>query len=494
MRQPLSRFITSLHQNPLIKSFSTTPARYAARVISRSPEFAKLTDADIQFFNSVLPTPGSVLTSSDDVAPYGVDWMKKYQARPGDNLTAVLRPSTTEQVSQILKHCNERKIAVVPQGGNTGLVGGSIPVFDEVVLSTQKMDGIYAFDEISGIVTCGAGAILEKLDLWLAEKGYMCPLDLGAKGSCHIGGNVATNAGLEIVLPDGRILDLLSTLRKDNTGTIGLITGVSILTPRRPSSVQVATLAAPSFEAVQQIYLKTRAALGEILSAYEFFDSGSAKLVAHHLPSVRHPFEQHPEFYVLIETQGSSEEHDAEKLSGLLTDLMDSGLVTDGALAQDTTQFHSMWKAREGIPEACSKEGGNLKYDLSVPVPALYSIVTDMRERLASKGLYKPDGSGQVSHVVGFGHLGDGNLHLNITQKGGVFHPEVADAVEPFVYELVKKQRGSISAEHGSGLMKAPYLTYSKGPENIRAMRQIKTLFDPNGIMNPYKYLPDHDS
>ncbi|TPX42583.1 hypothetical protein SeMB42_g04671 [Synchytrium endobioticum] len=515
---PSKRTMRICHQ--VRRQFSDTPSRHAARSIIRSPYYAELTDADISFFQSVLPTPGSVLTGADDVAGYTIDWMRKYRANPGDCKTAVLSPSTTDQVSKILKHCNERKIAIVPQGGNTGLVGGSIPVFDEVVLSTRKMDSIHSFDDVSGIVTCAAGVVLEKLDLWLAEKKYMCPLDLGAKGSCQIGGNVATNAGglrllrygslhgsvlgLEVVLPDGRILDLLSTLRKDNTGydlkqlfigsegTIGVITAVSMLTPLRPTSIQVATLGVPSYSAVQQIYLRARAALGEILSAYEFYDSGSAKLVSNHL-NIRNPFDTQPEFHVLIETQGSHENHDAEKLNGLLDSLMEDGLVVDGALAQDQTQFNAFWRAREGIPEACSKEGGNLKYDLSVPVPALYSIVTDMRAWLASEGFYKADGSGIVTHVIGFGHLGDGNLHLNITQKKGIFHPEVTNAVEPFVYQLVKKQRGSISAEHGLGLVKAPYLTYSKGAESIRAMRMIKELFDPKRIMNPYKYLPSHD-
>jgi FAD/FMN-containing dehydrogenase len=224
-------------------------------------DYKQLDDSDITFFRSVLDAPSAL--SQSDLESFNTDWMRKYRGQS----SLVLKPSTTSQVSKILAYCNEHKLAVVPQGGNTGLVGGGVPVFDEIIISTQRMNNIHSFDDVSGVVTCESGVILEELDKFLAEKGFMTPLDLGAKGSCHIGGNVATNAGglrllrygslhgtvlgVEAVLPDGTVLDNLSTLRKDNTGldlkqlfigsegTLGLITAVSILTPRRPSSVNV---------------------------------------------------------------------------------------------------------------------------------------------------------------------------------------------------------------------------------------------------------------
>ncbi|KAI8923453.1 hypothetical protein BC831DRAFT_35156 [Entophlyctis helioformis] len=435
----------------------------------------------------------------------------------------VLRPKTTEQVSQVLRYCNEHRIAVVPQGGNTGLVGGSVPVHDEIVLSTQSLNRIRDFDHVSGILTCDSGCILEVLDNWLAERGYMMPLDLGAKGSCHIGGNVATNAGglrllrygslhgtvlsLEVVLADGTILELGKPLRKDNTGydlkqlfigsegTLGIITSVSILTPPRPKAVNVALLGLDSYESVLALFKHAKTDLGEILSAFEFFDRQCMNLVRKHIAGAREPFDTQTPFYVLIETSGSSKEHDDAKLATFLERVMGDEIVVDGTLAQDATQLAAFWNIRESIPEACAKEGGNFKYDLSVPVSKLYSLVDEMRRHLTAKKLFSASeaeggapssGGDRVSHIVGFGHMGDGNLHLNITTSG--WSRNIEDAIEPHIYQLVQDAQGSISAEHGLGLMKAPYLGYSKSPETIALMQRTKALFDPNGILNPYKY------
>ncbi|KAJ3337140.1 hypothetical protein HDU93_001521 [Gonapodya sp. JEL0774] len=384
------------------------------------------------------------------------------------------------------------------------------------------MNRVRSFDTVSGALVAEAGLVLETADNYLAERGFIFPLDLGAKGTATIGGNVATNAGglrllrygslhgtvlgLEAVLPDGTLFSNLSTLRKDNTGydlkqlfigsegTLGVVTAVSILCPRRPQAVNVAVLALDSFEKVQEAFARAKRDLGEILSAFEFWDAEAAEVVHRYVDHVKNPFissddparAHAPPFSVLVETSGSVKDHDDAKLSLFLEGLMDDAVVTDGVLADSAAQARALWGVRENITEALGRAGAAYKYDVSTPVPRLYDVVLDVRDRLARMGFVD---QGRVARVVGFGHLGDGNLHLNV--GGPVYDKEVVEAIEPFVYEWLEKVQGSISAEHGLGLHKAPHLHYSKPAPMIRLMHQIKDLFDPKGIMNPYKYLPD---
>ncbi|KAF9154843.1 hypothetical protein DFQ26_009938 [Actinomortierella ambigua] len=475
--------------------------------LKRSESFKKLEQADIDFFKSILP-PTALTQDEEDLEAFNLDWLLKYRGQS----KLVLKPTSAEQVSQILKYCNEKKLAVVPQGGNTGLVGGGVPVFDEIVISTANMNNVRSFDSVSGALVCDAGCILEVLDNYLADRGYIMPLDLGAKGSCHIGGNVATNAGglrllrygslhgtvlgLEVVLPDGTILDNLATLRKDNTGydlkqlfigsegSLGIITGVSILAPKRSNAVNVALLGLDSFEQVQNAFKRSKNELSEILSAFEFWDKSCLELVKEHLVAgKKDPLESMHPFYVLIETSGSNKDHDDEKLNTFLEKLLEDEVVQDGVVAQDQTQVKNLWAIREGIPEACSKAGAVYKYDISMPVPVLYKMVEDVRARLNKAGVVGADKP--VRSVIGYGHIGDGNLHLNIAANG--FSKQVEDLIEPYVYEWTQENQGSISAEHGLGLMKAPHLHYSKSPSMIGLMQKIKKLIDPNNIMNPYK-------
>ncbi|KAJ3075057.1 hypothetical protein HDU98_009345 [Podochytrium sp. JEL0797] len=506
------------HYSAPPKAVPLTAERYG---FERMPQFNRITDQDVAAFREILKDAGSqsVLTDLADVEGFNEDWMRKYRGQSH----LVLKPKTTQQVSEIMKHAYSRNLAVVTQGGNTGLVGGSVPVFDEIVLSMSNMNQIQSFDETAGILTAQAGCILEVLDGWLNERGHVMPLDLGAKGTCQIGGNVATNAGgprllrynslhgtvlsMEIVKADGTIMKLGQPLRKDNTGydlkhlfigsegTLGVITSVSILTPVKPNAVNVAVIALPDFKSVQTAFTKARTDLTEILSAFDFWDSDSSSLVLKHISTSRNPFDSdtpHP-FYVLVETSGSNADHDAEKLATYLESLFESGLASDGVLAESATQQHQMWEFRENILDACSRDGGggNLMYDISTPVEHIYEIVNVLRDRLVSKGLYDPVGSvgdKREGRVVGFGHFGDGNLHLNVT--GAAYDKEVEAAVEPFLYEWVQKHEGSISAEHGLGLMKAPYIGYSKSPEAVEAMLELKKMWDPKGILNPYKFLP----
>jgi FAD/FMN-containing dehydrogenase len=404
-----------------------------------------------------------------------------------------------------MKYCNDNLIAVNPQGGNTGLVGGSVPVFDEIVLNLGRMNRIRSFDDVSGILVADAGVVLEVADNYLAERGHIFPLDLGAKGSCHIGGNVATNAGglrflrygslhgsvlgLEVVLPDGTIMNDLGKLRKNNTGydlkqlfigaegTIGIITGISILCPQRSSAVNVAFFGLESYEKVQEAFKEAKKSLQEILSAFELMDLQSQKLYSRATGN-KLPLEQEYPFYCLIETSGSNSEHDSEKLNAFLEHVMSEEIVSDGVVAENDTQIKNLWRCREGISESSQHWGGVYKYDLSIPLPQLYSLVDDARALFQKNGLMDlEDESKPVVDVVGYGHMGDSNLHLNVATRR--YDKEVEKILEPWVYEWVQKHNGSISAEHGLGVAKKEFVGYSRDETMLKLMGQVKNLYDP---------------
>ncbi|EEE66707.1 hypothetical protein OsJ_23376 [Oryza sativa Japonica Group] len=478
------------------RSFSS-----AAAHVQRNPAYSVLNSDDVSYFKSILGDSG-VVQDEDRVSVANMDWMGKYKG----SSQLLLLPKSTAEVSKILSYCNSRRLAVVPQGGNTGLVGGSVPVYDEVIISLGGMDKIITFDNVNGILTCEAGCVLENLSSYVENKGFIMPLDLGAKGSCHIGGNISTNAGglrfirygslhgsvlgLEVVLADGTVLDMLTTLRKDNTGydlkhlfigsegSLGIVTKIAILTPAKLPSTNVAFLSCNDYISCQKLLLAARRSLGEILSAFEFMDRHCINLAMKYLEGVHNPLPVSPfNFYVLIETTGSDESYDKAKLEAFLLRSMEDGLVADGVIAQDISQASNFWRIREGISEASVKVGAVYKYDLSIPVEKLYDIVEEMRSRV-----------GDMGQVLGYGHLGDGNLHLNILSTK--YSDKMLAQIEPFVYEWTSKQRGSISAEHGLGLMKAEKIHYSKSSEAVQLMASIKKLLDPNSILNPYKVLP----
>ncbi|POM80509.1 D-2-hydroxyglutarate dehydrogenase, mitochondrial precursor [Phytophthora palmivora] len=453
----------ALTQSTTARAFST-PAR--------NPALASWTDDDKTYFQQLLK-PESVLTDADDTEAYTVDWLKKYKAQ--SNRQMVLKPKTTEQVSAILKYCNERNLPVVPQGGNTGLVGGSVPVYDEIVLSMSSMNNVISFDEVSGILVCEAGCILENLDNHVAKHGYMMPLDLGAKGTCQIGGNVSTNAGglrllrygslhgtvlgVEAVLADGTVIDCLSTMRKDNTG------------------YDLKQLFIGSEESFA--FVEAKKHLGEVLSAVEFMDGQSLDMVLSQQDWTKDPLEAPSPYYVLIETSGSNADHDMEKLNEYLEDVMGSGVVVDGTVAQDEAQARKLFLIREDITVALAARGYVYKYDVSLPIEQYYKIAEETRERLAPMD----------AKVVCYGHIGDCNVHLNVSTLK--YDDEVFNALEPFIFEWTSKYRGSISAEHGIGTHKPEYLHLSKSDNAIKLMQQMKRMMDPKGILNPYKVLPD---
>ncbi|KAG2215394.1 hypothetical protein INT45_013583 [Circinella minor] len=482
--------------------------------IKRSDKFKQLEQSDVDYFRTVLTSNNIVHDETSNpenstMTPYNTDFFNLHRGAS----KLCLFPTETSQVSKILKYCNDQKLAVVPQGGNTGVSGGQNPLFDEIIVNMSKMNKIRSFNDISGIAVVDAGVVLESLDNYVAPLGYTVPLDLGAKGSCQLGGNVSTNAGglrlmkfgslhgsvlgLEVVLPDGTVMDNLSTLRKDNTGydlkqlfigaegTLGLITGVSIMTPRKPTSVNIAMLALESFDDVQKAFVMAKEDLSEILSGFEFWDRESMELVKRvMLTDKDFPIEANTKFYALLETQGSRQEHDQEKIDTYLTRLMETNVAQDGVMAQDEKQTTALWQWRERIPEAIVQSGTAMTYDVAMDVQLLYKLVEDVKQHYSERGLLDK----VYKNVIGFGHVGDGNLHIMANIPDHDY--SVQKDMDKFVYDWTIKHNGSITAEHGIGVAKVNYMTRCKTDVQIRLMQSIKNAIDPNGIMNPYKVVP----
>jgi FAD/FMN-containing dehydrogenase len=450
---------------------------------------------DLNFFKTILPDE-DILTSDLDM--YNTDWLKKYKG----NSPVVLKPKTTEQVSKILKYCNNNKLAVVPQGGNTGLVGGSVPISDEVIIHTGKMNKIINFDKLTGTLHCEAGCVLETLNEYVENKGFTMPIDLGAKGSCFIGGNLATNAGgihfvkhgslrknckgLKAVTPDGSIIDSLNPLPKNNTGydlkqlfigsegTLGIITECLINTPSKLKYNDLSIIACEKFEDILNIYQEIHLKLGEVISAIVFFDNEALLIQEKH--GRMSPLEQKYPFYLIIETASNIPDN-----RQVLEDFITSIEPLDGVIAQDESQKRKIWELRETIAEGSSRDGIVLSYDISLPLQHFYEIVEETRKKV-----------GHLAKVIGYGHIGDYNLHLNVCYNKFVkdeTYYELEKIMEPFIYDYLVKYRGSISAEHGIGVHKSQYLDRTQTKESIDLMKLIKKTIDPNGIMNPYKVL-----
>ena len=529
-------------------------------------DFATLTDEDVAFFREVLEgsragddktsfssSSSKVRVDAGSLATANEDWMKKYRGRS----KVLLLPSTTGEVSRVLARCNARGLAVVPQGGNTGLVGGGVPVHDEVVVNLRNMRSVVSVDRSAGVVVTEAGVVLEDLESAANARGLTVPLDLGAKGKCQIGGNVSTNAGglrlvrygslrgtvlgLEVVLADGRVLDLLRTLRKDNTGydlkqlfigaegTLGVITKIALVAPPRPIATNVAFAGAPSFDAAVAAMRLAKQSLGGALSAFEFLDRASLELVLRELTGTKDPLPHAKSpFYVVVEvaeteTGGGHTKNEQKnqpellvlgkktkqkraalakarrRLAAFANDAKRRGFVTAFVVGANAKHASALWNLRERISLALKRAGATYKYDLSLPTETMYDVVEALRARVLrakrkeESDEKKTDSSAFFDYdtvsVMGYGHLGDGNLHLNVSSPGG-YHAALLSLVEPFVYEWTAAAKGSVSAEHGVGAMKRDQLEYSKPSEAIEIMRGVKAMLDPKGILNPYKMLP----
>lgn len=430
------------------------------------------------------------------------DWRGRYR---GDT-PLLLKPGTTEEVARILSTCNAAGVAVLPQGGNTGLVGGSTPQ-GEVLISLKRMNQIRAIDPDNDSLTCEAGTVLETVQNAAAGAGKLFPLSLGAQGSAMIGGLISTNAGgvhvlrygmmrelvlgLEAVLPDGRVLSDLSGLRKDNTGydlkqlfigaegTLGVVTAATVKLFARPASTSVAVAAVESPRKAVELLGHMKDATGGAVAAFELMPKVGLDMVVAHVPGARHPLEHGPAWTVLIELTSAEKDRAAALMEAALEGAFEKDLLSDAVIAQSDAQAHEFWRLRESIPEGEKTHGKAAKHDVSVPVSRMAVF---MEEAIALAETADPE-----AMVVAFGHVGDGNVHFNVSRRepgaGDDFLARIAP-ITAQIYDLVDKHHGSISAEHGIGTLKQAELMARK-PVEAEVMRAIKAALDPNGIMNP---------
>jgi len=458
----------------------------------------------------VAAVGGGNALAEGDLSSWEVDWRKRYRGRA----LAVVRPASTAEVVAVLRACAAHGASVVPQGGNTGLVGGSIP--DEsgtqVLLSLARLNRIRAIDGANLTLTAEAGCVLQTVQEAAAAQGLLFPLSLAAEGSCTIGGNLATNAGgtqvlrygnarelclgLEVVTPAGEVWEGLSGLRKDNTGyalrelyigsegTLGVITAATLKLYPQPAARTTALAACASLGAATQLLQLAQARLGAGLTGFEVMGAFALSLVANHYPQLRQPFTA-PWTVLLEQSDTESEAHARSLFEGLLEAALERGVIGDAAVAESIEQSHTMWHLRESIPLAQADEGPNIKHDISLPVSRVADFVasTDAALQRAFPGV----------RLVNFGHLGDGNLHYNVQAPEGVpaadFVREREHAVNTIVYDAVGGCGGSISAEHGVGTLKRDELAARKSPVGLGLMRAIKQALDPQGRMNPGRVL-----
>ncbi len=448
-----------------------------------------------------------VLTEGD-LSAYEQDWRKRTRGKA----LAVVRPGSTQEVADVVKACAAASVSLVPQGGNTGLVVGSIPseAGDQVVLSLLRMHAVRAIDADNLTLTVEAGCILQNVQQAAEQAGFLFPLSLGAEGSCTIGGNLATNAGgtqvlrygnarelclgLEVVTAQGEVLHGLSGLRKDNTGydlrnlmigsegTLGIITAATMKLYPMPAASLTAWVAVPSVAHAVKLLGLAHQHLGAGLTGFEMMGQFALSLVDTHYPHLRVPLWQDTPYCVLLENaDNESEAHARQRFEDLLELALEDGYVTDAVVAENLTQARNLWHIRESITLAQAEEGLNIKHDISVPISSIPAFVETTDALLAREipGV----------RLVNFGHLGDGNLHYNVQapELGDpkVFLRDHETQVNALVYQSVKRFGGSISAEHGVGSMKVDDLPDYKDPVALTLMRQLKRALDPKGTLNP---------
>lgn len=482
------------------------PAFYISRFISltalSSQNLAEL---------KALAGPGGFVEDQTELQPSLTEWRGLFRgAAP-----LMLLPDSTAAVAAILGFCHQHRIAVVPQGGNTGLVGGAIPHSTadrpEILLSARRLNRIRAIDAANYSITAEAGCVLASLQAAAADAGRLFPLSLAAEGSCQLGGNLSTNAGgtavlrfgtmrelvlgLEVVLPDGRVLDGLRSLRKDNTGydlkqlfigaegTLGFITAASCKLFAQPRHTATAWLAVPDVAAALSLYGAARDSLGDELTAFEFANRLSLDFVIKHIPGSRAPLAGDSPWHVLLEIGTARESADTGgDLERFLAGMLERGTVTDGTVATSGAQRDALWRLRHSMSEGQKIEGASIKHDISVPVSRVGEFV--------ARASAWAEAAVPGVRVVAFGHLGDGNVHFNLSQPAGTDPAAFLarwDEIAAQIHQIAVDFGGSFSAEHGIGSLKVGELERWRGGTTLQLMRAIKGVLDPHDIMNPGK-------
>ena len=453
----------------------------------------------------------NAISKPDDQAPYLTEWRDRYQGKS----PLVLLPKTTDEVSRILRLATETKTAIIPQGGNTGLVGGQIPnpLGHEIIVNLSRMNRIRSIDPKEFTITVDAGITLAEIQKAANNVNRLFPLSLASEGTCQIGGNLATNAGgvgvlaygstrgltlgLEAVMPDGSIWNGLRKLKKDNTGydlkdlligsegTLGIITGAVLQLVPKPEHKLTTMVALPNLGAALEFFQTAREKIGPALTAFELISRLGITFVTRHMTGARDPFAKPHPWYVLIECSASGNPDTIkESVETLLERALEQNIIEDAVLAQSETQSQALWDLREQMSAAQKPEGGSIKHDISVPIKDIPQFIKQANE-LVEKTV-------PGARPVPFGHFGDGNIHYNISQPAAMEKDEFLkkwEEVSEAVHALVMEFNGSISAEHGIGQMKRDLMAKTKNPVELAIMRAIKNALDPLGIMNPGKLL-----
>jgi FAD/FMN-containing dehydrogenase len=450
------------------------------------------------------------VTDPEAMAPFLIDDRKKFLGKT----PMIVRPATTLEVAAVVELCAQHGLAIVPQGGNTGLCGAQIPspAGAEIVLNLSRLNRVRDVDPINYTITAEAGCILAEVQAKAAEVDRLMPLSLAAEGSCEIGGNLSTNAGginvlrygmardlvlgIEVVLPDGRIWDGLRRLRKDNTGydlkhlfigaegTLGIITAAVLKLFPRPREVVTALLAVPDLDSALALMVQAREASGDKLTAFELMERICFDFALRHVPGTHDPLNQAYDHYVLLELSSSETGGLRATMESILESAIEHGTVIDGTIAANDAQAKALWRIRETQNDAQKPEGGSIKHDVSVPVGQVPEFI---RRASAFVTTLIPG-----ARPVAFGHVGDGNVHFNVSQPIGADRarflarwPDMNHGIHDIAHAL----GGSFSAEHGVGVLKRDELVRFKSPVEIELMRRIKAAIDPQGLMNPGKVL-----
>ena len=455
---------------------------------------------------------GRLHTEATDMAAYLTDWRRKWTGKA----LAVAQPDTAADVAAVVHWCHQHRVPVVPQGGNTGLSGGATPdgSGEALVLSLSRLNRVRHIDPINNTIDVEAGVTLLQVQQAAREAGRLFPLSLAAEGTCTIGGNLASNAGgvqvlrygnardlclgLEVVTPSGELWEGLRGLRKDNTGyslrdlyigsegTLGVITAATLKLFPLPAAQVAAFVAVPSPAAAVALLQLAQIRLGASLTAFELMSDNCILLVEKHVPAAHMPLAERSPWYVLLELSDTQNEaHANEALEGLLSDAFESELALDAVLSQNITQFNALWALREDISESQGAEGKTIKHDVSVPISAIADFVAQTDAALAREF---PD-----PRLIVFGHVGDGNLHYNLSPAEGDSDSDGFAALEApinrLVHDAVASFGGSISAEHGLGVLRRDESARYKSDIEMALMRTLKAALDPHHLMNPRKVL-----